>query len=200
MSELQQNRYDQLVRRVGGLIGPGSKVNDALSELFPMIDVETLVSELQALAGTRLGFGGIELPASAANANKIQLFNPVGSNSLVVPTRIVISSTAGGLVTLGTGTVMFPVGPGINRYRDTRLGVPTQTLAVIQTLVDPTSGGNFAPMSFGSNLPIDLFDPEGLFVLAPGTSINVTNTTVNRSLAVWFMWRERPAQPSELLI
>ncbi len=44
--ELQQNRYDQLIRRVGGIIGPGSKVVEALGELFPVIDVENVPGEL----------------------------------------------------------------------------------------------------------------------------------------------------------
>ena len=39
MSQLQQSRYDQLLRRVGDLKGPGSKVNDVLHELFPMFDL-----------------------------------------------------------------------------------------------------------------------------------------------------------------
>jgi len=63
VTELQQNRYDQLLRRVGDLKGPGSKVNDVLQELFPTIDVENVPGELLFLMGTHIGLGVLPSPA-----------------------------------------------------------------------------------------------------------------------------------------
>ena len=52
MFEVQQNRWDQLIRRVSGSIGPGSRVSETLSELLPVMDVERVPGELLRLMGT----------------------------------------------------------------------------------------------------------------------------------------------------
>jgi len=88
VSELQQNRYDRLLRRVGNMIGAGSMVNEALTELFPMIDVEGYQGELQQIKGTTLAMGASSLTGDAAESPKIQLFNPADSGMLITVTRI----------------------------------------------------------------------------------------------------------------
>ena len=75
MTEIQQGRYDALVRRVADLKGPGSKVNDMLEELFPVFDVEKLPSELYRLANIDLCFGGAGIAGVAAQSAALTLGN-----------------------------------------------------------------------------------------------------------------------------
>ena len=92
MTQLQQNRYDQLLRRVADLKGPGSKVNDVLTELFPMIDVENPPAELLVLMGSRIAIGSINQPAPGALLfEQHMLSNPVGSGAIITLLECVTS-------------------------------------------------------------------------------------------------------------
>ena len=198
MAEIQQTRYDRLIRRVTGAIGPGSKVAEVITELFPMVDVERVPGELLKLSGTRLGFGGIRLPAVVAEAAKIQLFNPVDSGLLVTVTTILASVNANSEITLGLDTTLLPDGPGINVERDTREGAFNQPTATILTLSDATAGPNFFPVLVLGRQPVTFRDENGLFILAPGTGVTVSSTNTDIALSAGFFWRERAAELSEL--
>ncbi len=198
-NDLQQTRYDQLIRRVGGIIGPGSKVAEALPELFPMIDVENVPIELLFLAGWRLGMGHISQNALAANTNLSQLFNPVGSGQFVIPTTVMISSSA----TTNIGYVVTEVAlttPVANpEQRDTRIGVNENTVGQVRSVQQvsvPTSVGQFRVLADETFV---LQEGSGLFVLAPGSGVTFFNITVNLALRSNFLWRERIALESELL-
>lgn len=198
MAEIQQTRYDRLLRRVTGAIGPGSKVAEIITELFPMVDVERVPGELLKLGGTRLGFGGITLSASVGDAAKIQLFNPADSGLLVTVSTIVASTDGNSQLTLGVTPTLFATDPGINSERDLREGTLKRPTATIRTLLDPTGGGNFFPVLVQARHPMTFHDENGLFILSPGTGVNVSLTTLNVALAVGFFWRERSAELSEL--
>ena len=198
MAEIQQTRYDRLIRRVTGAIGPGSKVAEVITELFPMVDVERVPGELLKLSGTRLGFGGIQLAAVLAESPKIQLFNPVDSGLLVTVTTIMASISIDGVITLGLDADPLPEGPGIDVERDTREGTLNQPTASILTLSDATAGPNFFPNIVLKRDPLTFQDENALFILAPGTGVTVSTTTTNIQLAANFFWRERAAELSEL--
>jgi len=91
-NEIQQNRYDQTLRRVTGIIGPGSKVAEVLTELFPVIDVERVPGELLILGGTDLAAGGASLDGGPGNSSEINLHNPPGSGKIITCTQILITS------------------------------------------------------------------------------------------------------------
>ena len=198
MAEIQQTRYDRLIRRVTGAIGPGSKVAEVITELFPMVDVERVPGELLKLGGTRLGFGGILLISGVGDSPKIQLFNPTDSGLLVTVSTIVASSSVNGTITLGLTTTLFATGPGIDVERDTREGTLNRPTATIRTLSDPTGGGNFFPVQVLARSPVTFQDENGLFILAPGSGVTVSSTTTDLALSAGFFWRERAAELSEL--
>ena len=198
MTEIQQTRYDRLIRRVTGAIGPGSKVAEVITELFPMVDVERVPGELLKLSDTRLGFGGIQLAAFVAQVPKIQLFNPVASGLLVTVSTIMASVSVDAEITLGVTTTRLPVGPGIEVERDTREGTLNRPTGTIRTLSDAGAGPNFFPVLVLARDPITFQDENGLFVLAPGTGVIVSATSVNVALTTSFFWRERAAELSEL--
>lgn len=198
MTELQQNRYDQLIRRVGGLIGPGSKVSEVISELFPMFDVENLPGELFLLGGTRLGFGSALQPGIAAERARVQLFNPVDSGIIVTMTTVLFSVPAAAVVRL-VSTINPESTAVASIVRDTRLGVTTATVAQVraasEVAVLAANGGEFTSQA---NVLNRITDPNGIIVLGPGTGLTITNTLANSSLTVTYFWRERSAEASEL--
>jgi len=198
LTEIQQSRYDQLLRRVCDLKGPGSKVNDALTELFPMIDVENVPGELLMLAGTRICMGGGTLAGVAAQAITAQLFNPVDSGKLITVTRVYAAWLGSTTVRWGTTVVSLATPIGTERFRDTRLIVPAAPSGEIHQLsrVPLATGINQARLA--NNDTFELNDPNGVAVLAPGTGFEIGNATLDLDIHYGFNWRERVAEPSEL--
>ena len=197
-SEIQQNRYDQTIRRVAGLVGPGSKVAEALTELFPVIDVERVPMELLALGGVRTGSAAVRLAGVAAQIPKIQLFNLEGSGNIVTVTSVFISVETDALIEFNTTAAQLSTLVGGEEQRDTRFGVAAPTATVL--LQESSAGG--IPTSWGiellANTPFVLQDPNGVVVLAPGTGITFDTAETNRTLLVTFFYRERVAEAAEL--
>lgn len=198
MAVIQQNRWDKLVRRLGGIVSPGSMVADSISELFPMLDVESVKSELQILSGTYLGWGGTARLAAAGEQLVIQLVNPVGSNMIIVPTKVTVGATA------GDTTLMSNVG-GINaqdlsvtgRRLDNRDGGDNFTVGTIGSFSQVGALGGVGFFRTNTNSEWFLEDPNGLGVLGPGTAWKVGTSNPALFLSVSFFWRERTLQKSE---
>ena len=197
MAELQQNRYDQLLRRVGGLIGPGSMVGETIGELFPMIDVERVPMELLLLSGTRTAWATSTFNALTANLNHHQLFNPADSNHLLVITTVQVQASTSQLIRMGVNAAAIGADIGNVQLRDTRLGITARAVGVNRAVQQV--GGIAANYEFrvegGSNLTIN--DQNGIVVLFPGTGVRAATTVVNVPSTVSWMWRERQFQPSE---
>jgi len=197
-NEIQQNRYDRMIRRVAGIIGPGSKVAEVITELFPMINLEDPPAELHLLGGTVLGMGAADLTAAAAQFAKIQLFNPVGSNQIVTVTDLWFTGPGTSLTRVSRDTVALSAGIGTQVARDTRQIVTS--LPTAQMFQESSVGFINANMIFRhlANSIVHIQSPNDLMVLAPGTGITCSNDTAQGRLVVTFLWRERPAEPSEL--
>jgi len=199
VSEIQQNRYDQLLRRVTGAIGPGSKVNDALTELFPMIDVENLPGELFLLSGTRLGFGGTSLGSAAGEFSSIQLFNPVDSQHIVTLQTVLWSSTTTQTVLFGIDTPVLTTATAAERNRDGRAGLlATLTVAQVRRQSLVAVGPATSQTRTLADTIVTLDDRNSVAVLPPGTGFSMTGATAATQTNCTFFWRERPAGPSEL--
>jgi len=198
-SDLQQTRYDQLIRRVGGIIGPGSKVAEALTELFPTIDVENVPGELLWLSGWRLGFGGAVITGAVGEAARVQLFNPVGSGKIVSVSQALISTSGTSTIRISVTTTALASGIGTELQRDTRGGVIENTTSQIRTdslvaLADATIQYRTV-----ANVLTVIKDKNSIAVLAPGTGITFGHGSAAALLSVSFFYRERVALESELL-
>lgn len=196
MTELQQNRYDQLLRRVGDLKGQGSKVNDVLQELFPTIDVENVPGELLFLMGTRIGWAATAKTPTVGKRAGIQLFNPAGSGQLITISSLLLSTGSSNVVTWGLVIVALATNTGIPRLRDGRVGVGPSGVSQLRTspdAVQPVSGQVF----LNSVSPLHLFDKNSVCVLAPGTGLSVVGS-IDQNFNAAFNYRERVAEPSEL--
>jgi len=197
-TELQQNRYDQLVRRVGGIIGPGSKVAEALSELFPVLDLENMPSELLVLGGTRIVFGGGTVTGVAGQAPKMGLFNPANSGNIVILTAVVYSTLSTGTVRWGLNTNELATQIGTEVFADSRLGFTARPVGRIGTESAVALANATGQSRVVGNARFDLQFPNDLCVLAPGFGFEI-GSNVNASIILTaFYWRERAAIPSEL--
>lgn len=198
MTEIQQNRYDRLIRRVANIVGGGSQVNDTLNELFPTIDVENVPAELLALANMRLGWCSSRLAASVGDRNHHQLFNPVGSQAMLIVTSVWPHSvTATTTFRLGTFIGELTTLTGNERRRDTRAGVLASLVGQNRTDQSATLGSlDFRIIAQANTTPI-ISDSNDIAILFPGTGLTVSTEELNVMSIVSFLWRERIFEPSE---
>jgi len=197
LTEIQQSRYDQLLRRVGDLKGPGSKVNDALTELFPMFDVENMPAELLLLSGTRLCMGRVIVAAGGATFfGQTLLANPANSGFLATIHDIAVVPGAGMDAVMGpTQNSLTPSGQ--TAFVDSRVfgeGTVCGIQSVNNLLV---TGSDFFRVRLSAGNRIHLATPA-FAVLAPGGRFMVSAGTADTAITVSYLWTERVAQPSEL--
>ncbi len=199
MSEIQQNRWDQLLRRAGGLIGPGSKVNDALTELFPTIEVERVTAENLKPAGWATAWGSSSLTAAAGEFPGAQLLNPAGSGNLIVCEQVVVMPIGGTQnFRLELGTAVFTSFTNSQRFRDSRNGLLPNPVGQMraQSLVGAVS--TILEIRVLANTQFKVSDENAVAVLSPGFSLDVGTGSAAGNMVVSFLWRERPALESEL--
>jgi len=197
MGAIQQTRYDELLRRTTGQYGGGSKVGEALEDLFPTIDVENVPIELLRATKWILGSAGLGRTPGAGLRARIALFNPVGSGQLVVLEKAyVVLSVAGqfdfGPIFTGLTTVSLQ-----GAERDLREGAITPTVARIQHQ-DNAAASAFGLFQIPANNSFGIDVPKGIAVLAPGTGFQVAAFGVDVTMRCAFYWRERVALPEEL--
>ena len=197
-SELQTPRFDQIIRRVGGIIGPGSKVSEALSELFPVLDVEQLPGELLLLGGTAICEGAATVFAGAGEVARIQVFNPVASGKLVTVSTAIVSTPVTTTIRTATVVTALTTGVGTEVFRDRRQAAASRPSGQVRT--DSTIAQTDANTLFRvlANAPIFIKDRNSVAVLPPGSGFEVGSEGVATQLFVTFLWRERVALESEL--
>ena len=196
--EIQQTRYDRLIRRVAGIIGPGSKVSQVITELFPMIDVENVPPELLILMGTQICMGGGSLGPIAGQACKGQLFNPVGSGIIITLTTIVVSHNVTGPMRWGRSGVVFGINIGTETFTDTRNDVTSRPVGEIHQKIEVALASGTNQTILISNTPLHIQPTNSICVLSPGFGFEVGSGVNNTEFHYGFNWRERPAEPSEL--
>lgn len=195
--DLQTARYDQLIRRVGGLYGGGSKVVEALPELFPVLELENTTPELIALTGWRTAWQSTERPGVAGQTSKSQLFNPAGSGYLVAVTQVGIHTNISSPIPLQLQIVAVALAtPVSGLFRDSRFGVPRNTVAQVASVDNVATGGGLR-VHVGT-VTTFLRDDNGIVILTPGTGLDVGTVNTNVTLTVNYFWRERLALESEI--
>ncbi len=198
MTEIQQGRYDALLRRVADLKGPGSKVNDVLEELFPIFDVEHLPDELYRLANIDLCMGGGFVGAVAGESPRGQIFNPAGSGKVMTVTQAGCSHTSAGIIRWGRQDTIQTGNLSTQIFRDVRhpLGnLPTGQIRFESSAALANANGQTHSLN---STPFALKDENGLAILTENTGFEIGTSRVNDDLTFYFYWRERVAEPSEL--
>jgi len=198
MGRVQTARYDGLLRRLFSIKGEGSLLAETLGDAFPVIQLEGGPIELLRLSDFILGIGGLLSSSAVGATNAVQLFNPAGSGKLVMPTKMLLTQSTTNALFMGVTDVALATA-SVGRQRDTREGVGARAVAQIRTgddAVVPVGAGRFR---MTANVPEEYTDPDGLAVLAPGTAFTIVTLGLNVAMNVTFFWRERIAEPSELL-
>jgi len=198
-NELQTARYDNLLRRAGGLLGPGSKVTETLSELFPVFETENLPAELLFLGGWVTGMNTQVLAATVGETSRLQVFNPLGSGKIAVLTDVFLTNPAGTNATVIdwqiNETALAALNTGITR--DTHAGFDVGTALGTTEL----STGNTPAAGRFHIFGLQTFHfkmKNGIAVLRPGSGVEFGTNADNLPLTGTFIWRERIALPSEL--
>lgn len=201
MTEIQQNRWDQLVRRASNIVGGGSQVNDTLNELFPVLDVENLPPELYLLGGNRLCMGGGSIAGVVAQSPKAQLFNPAGSGMIVTITQVNLAVVSAGLIRWGPSFgVTFAAAVSTQKYVDLRNVLPDLPVTEVhQTTAAALADGTNQSRALALT-NFELAPKNGLMVLPPGMGFEIGSTATNTSFNYGFYWRERVAEPAELSV
>lgn len=195
--DLQTARYDQLLRRVGGLYGGGSKVTEVLPELFPVLEVENTTPENLLLTGWREAWQNIEEASPAAELAAVSLTNPVDSGIIVAVEELDLRvDTVDNIQMLVTDTL--DTSPAIRGlFRDGRLGGNRNTTCELRNFSNVATGAG-ARLRLAANELVHLKPRNGICVLPPGTALQIGTTGTQLRIAVNYYWRERVALDSEL--
>ena len=197
--EVQQTRWDRMIRRVSGSIGPGSRVSETISELFPVLDVERAPGELLVLAGTHICHGAAGATGAAAELANVILFNPPDSSNLITVTGISVGSNNAERIRIAVDQSVAGAQTNTERFREGRLISPTALpVGQIRTLSNPSQIAEQVDFRVLANESTFLKDENGLAVLSPDTKITVASTVATNTIFVTFWWRERAAQEAEL--
>ena len=197
MGRIQTARHDGLLRRLFSIKGGGSLLPETLGEAFPVLPLEGGPIELLKLSGWELGLGGAQATAGVGQTLGWQLFNPVDSGKIVVPTSCYFATSTAGTIFVGLTAVALGTG-SVGRQRDTREGVLARTAGIVLNGNDPVVPVGSMRIFTEAQIPFKLNDSDGLAVLAPGTGFTITSSNTNMTIRYGFFWRERIAEPSEL--
>lgn len=197
--EVQQNRWDQLVRRVSGSIGPGSRASETISEVFPVLELEHTTPEILALSGWRTAWQSIQQNGVAGQVSAVQLSNPADSGVIAAVTQIIFIVLTQPVddVQMELTDTLFTSAAIRGLFRDARFGGDRGTTLELRSDPNiPTGAG----LRFRAFLDVQniIRDDNGLVVLTPGTAFQIGTTGNNINFHVNYLWRERPAQESEL--
>jgi len=197
--EVQQTRWDRIVRRVSGSIGPGSRVSETLTELMPVLDIERVPAELFALGGTHIAQGFSVENGVAANFQQSMLLNPVNSNALITLTSISVFSDFDQSFDLGvTQNVFTNNNPTNVAFTDGRLFAASVPVGQVRDGISLVRGVSFYNLRANTTESQFYQPPDAVAVLSPGTAYSVGASVVNTLILVAYTWRERPAEESEL--
>lgn len=196
MSRLNVGRFERLASLAFNIKGPG-----ALTELE-----DSIFGTLELDANGPLEYGlpqqiaryGLDLfqAAVAGEFTYLSLNNPVGSNVLAV-VELIAPSSAQALIhmTRGQPPGIFTVGPIAGDPLDTRLQNTVPSRVSMWTGTDPAAAFGTRIFSLIGTDPLTL-----PIVLAPDGTLTVRANAVNTGMSCSLIWRERPAEPGELLL
>ena len=190
-----------MIRRVTGIIGPGSKVSQVITELFPMINVEAPPAELLFLGDIFTCFEGGRVAGVAGQFSQAQLFNPPDSNALMSITKIIMTTDTPSSSDWNWGLlpVVFAGAPvGQANFTDARQRFPNQPIGQVRQRNQVAVGVRTGRARTKVDVPFELSNENGIAVLEPGTGFEIEAGLTDHALIYTFYWRERVAEASEL--
>lgn len=140
--------------------------------------------------------------AVAANNSRARIRNPVGSNVIIVIEKIDYFNFTGAdsaLVTWGAVTTDLTSLVTVTFTRMDPRGNPQPT-AIVSQAAQAAGGQAFLQGgASGTNVNFSFIqNPDQQITVLPGQAVDVQASTVNTSMVISFMWRERALELSEL--
>jgi len=203
VNQIQGGRWDTFIRRLLP-IKDRSIAPIFASELVGQVVVQEWEPEFYKLRDENLCIGLAAQAGVAAEFTHVKLRNPIGSGNLVVLEEVWFRPAAGVSIEMAQVISVATVGftNQATAFRDMRAGgLPGVGVTVaqvsIETNVAPLGGTAIARLQ---PLATDTMRLKLTMVLPPNSEIIFRALTVNVGMQVTFLWRERGAEPSELLI
>jgi len=204
--QIEGGRWDGIARKLFDISSPVA-VPNLSDEVIPTFEIQNWEPELYALRRERLLLGSTAIGPSAGEFSHVGLTNPLGSESLVVVEKIVISgdSTASfiffGALSNEQLTTSLGWGELVYGNRDLRWpggGTPSATLAAARFVslnAAVAQGVNVFTGTVESAAPRPL-EPFPL-ILAPNTGLLFRPAAQATQMRVGMFWRERPFNSQE---
>jgi hypothetical protein len=200
---IEGGRWDNLIRRLFSM-KQDSVAPSIGTDIVPIALVQPWRPEMAFLKGEQLAFGRAAQAAVAAQQSMVAIINPVDSGNLGMIESVLFRSTAASNIQFRWTNTVAGMGVATDQApRDTRWarggGAGTQqALSVrVQAVAVVPGAGVFASASILANetfaLPLE-------FVLGPGNAFITFQQAVNTQLEVTYIWREKEANPAELLV
>lgn len=191
MPEHQRPDIVNRLRKKFALKGPG-EIATISPEIVPVVIVEETLSDI---ADERLYYGGISVPAVAAEFGAFTLTNPLGSGVVALP------SVTHFFLPTQSATVKAGIASAYSLPSSTAAPAADARFALTQRAASKITWDNVAgaPPTIGSAPYFQVrtntsgnyeFDLEGI-VLPPGTSFALVSTTAQTELVFVIRWRER---------
>jgi len=194
---LQTARLENFVRRWGSIKGGGSVLSETLGDVFPMLDLENLSPELQAVAGwiPYVVFGTVI--GDAGDLGAIQIGNAPGSEVIATVDKVIVNTVVAQAVTWGQSTALLNV-VGNVRNRDSRSPGVFSGFVTIRALTSGTLAETSGIIRTVAGVDREYEYKDALAILGPNSAFTLVESVVAESLTVTFFGRVRLAEPSEL--
>jgi len=187
-----------LAKRLG--MKEGTPAPSLQPEIHAALVLENDRPEWKVLAGERLVAGGGAAVASAGTRSKFRIFNPLGSNTLIVIERLWLTSASGQLSLRRTGSIPIatPLTTVLMDTRDRQVNTSGNNSAAQVGYANEVGGTPGSAIFYRSDTPVVERLVELSLILTPGFGFEADNQTDNVALSVHAQWRERALVPSEL--
>jgi hypothetical protein len=201
-NEILAARYSQLIFKLFSMKSPATK--QVGGEIMPVIEVDNLPSELRLLANYRRWGIGVQLAASAANINLLQIRNPTGSNVLATMEKMTLGNAAAAEQSFFVVHKAFTTdqsGTQTPVPMDGRQAAGSSVCIVTSAQITSNPvGSSFWISAMAPNVSFDviLFEHQEI-TIAPGFAVQMFSGAVNVTSQFSIMWRERHTEPSELI-
>lgn len=193
MAKIESGRWSELLRRALNMKGQEQVASELSPEISPTWQLEGPTAEWAFLKSVRLAGGAQDIVNVIGNRSILRLRNPAGSGVIGVVDFISYSAELTSIALLRFGQITVDL-PGITAVtaRDQRWepgGVLSTTLRMSFANGGEVPSGRIlwrertlANVGISYNQPI---------VLTPGTNLDLSATTLNITLDVTFVWKER---------
>lgn len=206
MNEIQDSGINQLLTRRLTITDGPAPASTLAPEVMPVILVAPPSQEDYLFRGDILCGGGGDIPAVVAEHNCISVYNPAASALFALIDEVMLVCGTAATFPAGISPLAGPLGGTLiaSGYRDGRLA-PSTTLTQTQCGLYKGSSGVTPFGTHGKQvafwrLPADtILVNRPQIVIPPGYRFDVWCNTTNLAWHASIFWRERRAQPSELV-